>query len=95
MHAVIRQYTADPDVAEQARPLLEDLKQTMRQTPGFVAYYFLETDDGIATITITDDETGTAESMTRAAQWVRDNLPNSGLGAPRVTSGTVAMSTMR
>ena len=31
----------------------------MRQTPGFVAYYFLETDDGIATITITEDEAGT------------------------------------
>jgi hypothetical protein len=38
----------------------------MRQTLGFVAYYFLETDHGIATITITEDETGTQESMGRA-----------------------------
>ena len=28
----------------------------MRQTPGFVAYYFLDTADGVATITITEDE---------------------------------------
>jgi len=69
MHAVIRKYTAGSEVLDQARPKLAHLEQTMRQTPGFVAYYFLETDDGIATITITEDETGTQESMGRAANW--------------------------
>jgi hypothetical protein len=95
MHAVIRKYTASPDVAAQARPKLDHLKQTMQQTPGFVAYYFLETDDGIATITITEDATGTQESMGRAAAWVQQHLPNSGLGAPEVTRGQVRMSATR
>ena len=58
----------------EARPKLQHLEQTMRGTPGFVAYYFLETDDGIATITITEDEAGTTESMSRAANWVQQNL---------------------
>ena len=95
MHAVIRKYTAAPTVAADARPKLAQLEQTMRQTPGFVAYYFLETDDGIATITITEDETGTQESMGRAANWVRENLPNSGLGTPEVIRGETLLSTMR
>ena len=86
MHAVIRKYTAGPEVAEEMRPKVAHLEQTMRQTPGFVAYYFLETDDGIATITITEDETGTHESMGRAANWARDNL-SSNLGAPKVIRG--------
>ena len=96
MHAVIRKYTADPEVLEEARPKLAQLEQTMRQTPGFVAYYFLETDDGIATITITEDEAGTQESMGRAANWVQQNLQSAALlGAPQVTRGQALISTTR
>jgi hypothetical protein len=95
MHAVIRKYTASPAVAADARPKLAHLEQTMRQTPGFVAYYFLETDDGIATITITEDATGTQESMSRAANWVQQNLPNSGLGAPEVIRGEALINATR
>jgi hypothetical protein len=94
-HAVIRKYTASLAVAADARPKLAHLEQTMRQTPGFVAYYFLETDDGIATITITEDATGTQESMSRAANWVQQNLPNSGLGAPEVIRGEALINATR
>ena len=95
MHVVVRKYTAAPNVIEEARPMMPDLEQTMRQTPGFVAYYFLETEDGIATITITEDETGTQESMSRAANWVQQNLPNSGLGAPEVIRGETLINATR
>ena len=96
MHAVIRKYTASPDVLDEARPKLAQLEQTMRQTPGFVAYYFLETEDGIATITITEDEAGTQESMGRAANWVQQNLQNpASLGPPQVTRGQALISATR
>jgi hypothetical protein len=95
MHVVIRKYTAGPEVAAEARPKMQNLEQTMRQTPGFVAYYFLETEDGIATITITEDESGTQESMGRAANWVQQNLPNSGLGAPEVIRGETLINATR
>src|SRR4029079_12688014 len=95
MHAVIRKYTAGPEVAAEARPKLAALEQTMRQTPGFVAYYFLETEDGIATVTITEDEAGTQESMGRAANWVQQNLPNSNLGAPEVIRGETLITATR
>jgi len=94
MHAVIRKYTGSPDVVVEARPKLQHLEQTMRGTPGFVAYYFLETDDGVATIT--EDETGTTESMSRAANWVQQNLDSrTSLGAPEVTTGQVLISATR
>ena len=95
MHVVVRKYSAGPEVVAEARPKLQHLEQTMRQTPGFVAYYFLETEDGLATITITEDEAGTQESMSRAADWVRQNLPNSGLGAPEVIRGETLISATR
>ena len=96
MHAVIRKYTAPADVTEEARPKLPHLEQTMRGTPGFVAYYFLETDNGITTITITEDEAGTTESMSRAADWVQQNLDSrASLGSPEVTTGEVLISATR
>jgi hypothetical protein len=96
MHAVIRKYTSSPEVLAEARPKLAQLEQTMRGTPGFVAYYFLETDDGITTITVTEDESGTTESMGRAAKWVQDNLQaRDALGAPEVTKGQVHLSANR
>jgi quinol monooxygenase YgiN len=95
MHVVIRKYSAGPEVAADARPKLPDLEQTMRQTPGFVAYDFLETEDGIATITITEDEAGTQESMSRAANWVQQHLSNSGLGSPQVIRGETLINATR
>jgi hypothetical protein len=96
MHAVIRKYTSPPDVIKEARPKMQHLEQTMRQTPGFVAYYFLETEDGITTITITEDEAGTTESMGRAASWVQQNLQNAAsLGAPEVTTGQALIAATR
>lgn len=96
MHAVVRKYRSSPEVFAEARPKLAQLEQTMRDTPGFVAYYFIETDDGIATITVTDDENGTTESMGRAAKWVQDNLQSpAALGAPEITRGQVHLSANR
>ena len=96
MHAVVRKYTAAPDVVTEARPKLQHLEQTMRGTPGFVAYYFLETEDGVATITITEDASGTTESMSRAATWVQQNLESrASMSAPEVTSGQVLISATR
>ena len=96
MHAVVRKYTSSPDVVTEARPKLQHLEQTMRGTPGFVAYYFLETADGVTTITITEDETGTTESMSRAANWVQQNLESrAALGSPEVTTGQVLLNATR
>ncbi len=95
MHAVIRKYTAAPSVVAEAKPQLADLEQTMRQTPGFVAYYFIDTEDGVATVTVTEDEAGTTESMSRAASWTKQHLPNSTLGAPEVTKGQMLINATR
>ena len=96
MHIVMRTYTSSPDVMDEARPKMQHLEQSMRGTPGFVAYYFLETDDGITTITITEDEAGATESMSRAASWVQQNLESrASLGSPQVTTGQVLISATR
>ena len=89
MHTVIRTYTCPPDVLVEGRPKLADLEATMRQIPGFVSYAFVETAQGLTTITTTDDEAGIETSMGLAATWVQQNLTQTAvlLGAPEVTRG--------
>ena len=82
MHAVIRKYTSPPEARAESLTKMDQIEQIMRGVPGFVAYYFVETDDGIATVTITEDERGATDSMERAAKWVRENR-TSGAGARR------------
>ncbi len=95
MHVVIRKYTASPEYVDEARPTLARLEERMRAIPGFVAYYFVETEDGIATITITEDETGTAESMGHAARWIEEETPNTAPSAPEITRGHTLISATR
>ena len=95
MHVVIRKYTASPDYLEATRPKLAHLEETMRAIPGFVAYYFVETDEGIATVTITEDETGTAHSMGQAAAWIAEHTPRDLTSAPEVTQGHALISATR
>jgi quinol monooxygenase YgiN len=95
MHVVVRTYATSPAYIEQVRPQLAHLEETMRAIPGFVAYHFVETEDGITTITITEDETGTAESMGRAVTWMRENTPTDLPGAPEVIEGHTLISATR
>jgi len=95
MHVAIRKYATPPAYIDQVRPKLAHLEETMRSLPGFVAYHFVETDDGITTITITEDETGTAESMGWAKTWMQENTPEDLPGAPEVIQGQTLLSVTR
>jgi hypothetical protein len=95
MHVVIRKYAVSPSYVDQVRPKLAHLEETMRAIPGFVAYHFVETEDGITTITVTEDETGTAESMGRAVTWMQENTPVDLPGAPEVIEGHTLISATR
>lgn len=97
MHTVIRTYTCPPDVLAEGRPKLAGLEATMRTLPGFVSYYFLETPDGITTVTTTEDEAGVEESMIQAVAWVKENLTQTAalLGAPAVTRGEALIAATR
>jgi hypothetical protein len=89
MYAVVRRYTSSTDLSAEIERLRDSLEQVMRSIPGFVAYYLVNGGDSVATITVCTDRAGTDESNKRAAEWVKQNLPNSGLGAPEITAGNV------
>jgi hypothetical protein len=93
MYAVVRRYTAANDLTNLIAEKRSSLEQAMKGLPGFVAYYLVHEGDALATITICQDRAGAEESIQRAADWVKQNLPaDSGLSAPEITQGNVLVS---
>jgi hypothetical protein len=51
---------------------------------------------GTVSVCRVEDKTGTTESMSRAANWVQQNLDSrDSLGSPEVTTGEVLLSATR
>jgi hypothetical protein len=92
MYAVVRRYTAARDLTNEVNEKRASLEQMMRGLPGFVAYYLVNQGDAVATITICQDRAGAEQSIQQAADWVKQNLPDSGLSAPEITQGDVLVS---
>ena len=90
MHAVIRHYRFDPsnsaDINHQVR---EGFVPRLRETPGFVAYYWLDTGEGEgASVSVFEDKAGAEESVRLAADYVAEKL-SALLGKPEITQGEV------
>ena len=89
MYAVVRRYKGANALFEELARREQDVKDVIQGTPGFVAYYLVRSADGGASITVCQDQAGTAESSKRAADWIRQNLPNTAGATPEMTEGEV------
>jgi hypothetical protein len=90
MYAVVRRYPEASDLADVIDQKQAEVTQILRRVPRIVAYYAFRTGDGVATVTIAEDQAGTQESSRRAADWVRQQGLSGGSGrAPEITEGEV------
>ncbi|MEW1910968.1 hypothetical protein AB0442_21370 [Kitasatospora sp. NPDC085895] len=90
MYAAVRRYEGVTDPAEAGRLVAEGFVPLLRQVPGFVAYYWIDGGDGVMVSTsVFEDRAGAEESVTRAADFVRDNLASLLPNPPLVTAGQV------
>jgi hypothetical protein len=93
MHAVIRTYSGTG--AKELFDLLErrksDVESVIRPVKGFVGYSLIRTDDGGVSVTVCQDKAGTDESVQRARDWIKENAPDIGASAPKVTEGQVIL----
>jgi hypothetical protein len=90
MYAVIRRYQFDPKSSEEiSRHIRESFIPLLRKTPGFAAYHWLDTGNGVgASLSIFNDKAGPEESVRLAAAYVQEHLAGL-LGKPEVTQGEV------
>jgi hypothetical protein len=93
MHAVVRAYSGKG--AKELFELLEkrktDVEALIRSVKGFVSYSLIHTADGGVSVTVCTDKAGTEESLQKARDWIKDNAPNIGVGAPAVSEGSVVL----
>ena len=89
MHAVVRSYSGQgaSELFEQLEKRNEEIKDLIGGVPGFVSYTALRSSEGGATVTVCQDETGTAESSRRAAEWVKENISTMA-NPPVITEGS-------
>lgn len=92
MHATMRYYHGNTEIADQLAGREDEVRAVISAVPGFRAYYLVRLDDATVTITVCDDEAGTAESTRVAADWLKENLPDVAGAPPMVSSGTVVFS---
>ncbi|MER5718924.1 hypothetical protein [Streptomyces sp. NPDC002132] len=93
MYAAVRRYEGVTDAAEAARLVNEGFVPLMQQVSGFVAYYWIDAGDGVMVSTsVFRDRAGAEESITKAADFVRENLAALLPNPPQVVAGEVVAS---
>ena len=93
MYAAVRRYEGVTDPAEAGRVVKEEFLPLMREIRGFVAYYWVDAGNGVMVSTsVFQDEAGAEESVSAAADFVRDNLASLLPNPPQVMAGEVVAS---
>jgi hypothetical protein len=88
MYVVVRRYTGASKLVDVMVERQGEVKDLISSVPGFRAYYAVNTGGGgAATITVCDDQAGTAESTRRAGEWVRANVTGVTISPPEVSEG--------
>jgi hypothetical protein len=88
MHVSIRRYKTEsaPAVTRQVN---EQFIALIDKIPGFLAYYLVDTGEGVlAAVSIFETKEGAEESNRVAAGWVKEGLSVL-LGQPKITAGEV------
>ena len=89
MYAVVRRHKGAKTLFDELARREQDVRTVISAAPGLTAYYLVRSADGGASITIYQDQAGTSESSKRAADWVRQNVPQAAGTPPEITEGEV------
>jgi restriction endonuclease Mrr len=95
METVVRTYSGKGakelfDVLEKQKA---DVEKEMRSVKGLVSYTLARTGDGGVSVTVCQDRAGVDESVQRAKDWIAKNAGSTGVGAPKVSTGSVIVHT--
>jgi hypothetical protein len=89
MYASIRRYKTE-SAAEITRLVSEDFVPRIKKLPGFVAYYGIDTGEGVwASVSVFETKAGAEESNGLAAAFVKENNMTKMLSSAEITAGEV------
>jgi hypothetical protein len=93
MHTVIRAYSGKgaKELADVLEKHKTDVEKLLRGVKGFVGYTLARNSDGVVSVTVCQDKAGTEESLKVARDWIAKNAGSTGVGAPKVSEGSVIL----
>jgi len=92
-HSVVRVYTESGPLIGMLREREGEVRDIMTSIPGFVMYGIMDTGRGAVSVTTCEDKAGTDESIKRAADWIKANLPaGAKIDPPRILEGDLFAS---
>ena len=96
MYATIRRYEGVSDASEVARIANEGFLPIIREIPGFVDYYLVDSGNGVLISTsIFEDSSGEEESNWRAGEFVVQHLTPLLPNPPHITAEEVVAHTAK
>jgi hypothetical protein len=76
MYAMIRSYDGISDAKGTGKAVMDSFVPLVKNLPGFVDYYFVDTGNGtMVSVSVYKDKNSAEESTRLAAEWVREH-PN-------------------
>jgi hypothetical protein len=94
MHASIRTYPENAELAEQLAARGDEIKAVVADVAGFHAYYLVRTEDVTVSITVCDDQGGVQDSNELAAAWLLQNVPDQAEARPKLVQGRVLITSL-
>jgi hypothetical protein len=90
MWATVRRYDGVTDSDEAATRVREGFVPQIRDHQGFVAYYWVESEEGVMFSTsVFEDKADEEDSNRMAADWVKANIADLLPNPPVITAGHV------
>jgi hypothetical protein len=90
MYVTVRRYDGVSDPQKVAQLVDEGFVPIISEMPGFVAYYFVDTGDGVMVSTsVFEHKDAEEQSNFRAGTFVQENLAPLLPNPPQVTAGEV------
>jgi hypothetical protein len=93
MHVAVRSYSGAgaTDLFDALGQNEDEIRELITTVPGFVSYAAFRSGDGGMTVTVCEEKAGTDESTKRAADWVAENLGDSGMSPPEISEGDTVL----
>jgi hypothetical protein len=95
MHAVIRHYRGNSQLMDVLAQNTDEVKRLIGGVSGFVTYALVRTADGGFSVSVFEDQAGTAESTRLAADWIRENAPEAAGSPPEIIEGETILQFSR
>jgi hypothetical protein len=93
MYASVRDYEGNSELVDALLDNEGEVRRIISEIDGFEAYYLIRTAEGTAvSVSVYDGESSASQSNEVAANWIRENLSDMPISAPRVFAGEVALN---